>query len=94
MTLLRQYCNIWKSDSEIALKLIENENANNIALSTLVNDCRCLLLKFAVVTLNLTFKEGNQCADKLACLGSSFQQDYSDTFSNCNLLCIMIVLRL
>ncbi|MBA0796729.1 hypothetical protein Gohar_007472, partial [Gossypium harknessii] len=52
-----------ESVSEIAIKLIDNDNTINIALSTIVNDCKSLLLKFITTSLKHIFKEGNRCTD-------------------------------
>ncbi|MBA0613585.1 hypothetical protein Godav_013985, partial [Gossypium davidsonii] len=77
-----------ESDVDIVVKTISNAKANDIFLSTIVNDYRSHMSKFTSTLLKQTCQEGNQTADRLAQLGSSFQQDNYNTFYSRNLLFI------
>ncbi|MBA0873650.1 hypothetical protein Goshw_005183 [Gossypium schwendimanii] len=85
-----------ESNVVIVVKFITNVAANNLALSTLVNDCKSLMSKFVSIALKHIYREGSQCANKLARLWSSFQQENSNTFHRRDLLCRepQLVLRL
>ncbi|MBA0728260.1 hypothetical protein Golax_001173 [Gossypium laxum] len=85
-----------ESNVVIVFKFITNVEANNLALSTLVNDCKSLMSKFVSIALKHIYREGSQCANKSARLWSSFQQENSNTFHSRDLLCreTQLVLRL
>lgn len=61
-------------DSETMIKFIKNDWTNNKFLVAHVNDCRLPISKFEKASLLHIYHEGNQCANIITELESSFQQ--------------------
>uniref|UniRef100_A0A2N9HN52 RNase H type-1 domain-containing protein n=1 Tax=Fagus sylvatica TaxID=28930 RepID=A0A2N9HN52_FAGSY len=56
-------------DSLIAVELVSSNKATNVFLSSVVDDCRCLLRRFEQVSVHHIYREANSCADALAKAG-------------------------
>ena len=46
--------------------LVSSKSIANVFLSSIVNDCRCMMERFDSVTLKHIYRESNACADLLA----------------------------
>jgi ribonuclease HI len=63
-------------DSLVAVDLINSSTTSNAFLSTVVDDCRYLLERFELRSLNHIFREANGYADLLAKAGCAQQSDF------------------
>ncbi|XP_065622250.1 cytochrome P450 71A4-like [Quercus suber] len=57
-------------DALAVVQLMKNSIAN-LSLEPLLTDCRLLLRKFPNLQVAQAYREANQCADALACIGSN-----------------------
>jgi ribonuclease HI len=53
-------------DSLVAVDLVSSKSVANVFLSSIVDDCRCMMERFDSVTLKHIYRESNACADLLA----------------------------
>uniref|UniRef100_A0A2N9HGS1 RNase H type-1 domain-containing protein n=1 Tax=Fagus sylvatica TaxID=28930 RepID=A0A2N9HGS1_FAGSY len=58
-------------DSLVSVDLVLSNSVANVFLRSIVDDCRCMMEKFASVTLKHIYREANACADLLAKEGCS-----------------------
>uniref|UniRef100_A0A2N9F8F6 RNase H type-1 domain-containing protein n=1 Tax=Fagus sylvatica TaxID=28930 RepID=A0A2N9F8F6_FAGSY len=58
-------------DSLVSVDLVLSKSVANIFFSPIVDDCRCMMEKFASVTLKHIYREANACVDLLAKEGCS-----------------------
>ena len=68
-------------DASVAISLVASNVNTNEDLSSLVDDCRELLLRLPQVKLSHCFREANFCVNALAKLGSA-SSDLSFVFAS------------
>ncbi|KAL0000009.1 hypothetical protein SO802_019611 [Lithocarpus litseifolius] len=64
-------------DAKAIIDMLLNSNYVNILVSPILDDCRQLISNFSQVRIRHCYREANQCADKLARMGSSHNLDFA-----------------
>ena len=65
-----------KLDTKVVIDLVLASSTPNRAYSPLLNDCRCLLIRFQQVNTRHIFREANRCVDGLAKRGCTQPVDF------------------
>ncbi|GLU12643.1 hypothetical protein SLE2022_293070 [Rubroshorea leprosula] len=63
-------------DSFIAFQLLSTGTDHHHPLCSLISDCRALVVDLPHVHLQHVYREGNMCADRLAAMAHSQQEDF------------------
>ena len=57
-------------DASVVISMLNTQSSLNLLLQPLISDCRMLVRQFDEQRILHVFREGNRCADALACYGS------------------------
>lgn len=63
-------------DAKAVIDILSNLNNSNLAVCSLVDDCRCLIAQIPQVLIRHCYREANRCANKLANMGGKQQTDF------------------
>ena len=91
LQLLNLLAVVIELDAKVVMDWVSGNTTINIAHSTLISDCRQLMRQIPNLKVKHCYREANQCADRLAKMGTTQQQDFL-LFSSPTLDIILLML--
>nr|XP_023886258.1 uncharacterized protein LOC111998394 [Quercus suber] len=63
-------------DAKAVIDILSNPSSPNLAVCSLVDDCRRLIAQIPQVLIRHCYREANRCVDKLASMGGKQQAEF------------------